>query len=220
MVIKSSNATPLHDGWDVFLSSKFPQLDDICKLLCCSHAMAKAVHRACAGRYEVGMQCVADPTGAEVWLAHHASLLKSLWMKFAGSADAEFCLAAQLAAASGEVSGPVTRSHAAATSAAAPRRLDAIAAAAGTYSAVGPLPLRELVLEGPCFTGSIPRALQSSPQLSVLDVEFAVDISARQLAIAAQAVATMKSLEEITIIQGERVMSVSEFSDGCQYTQQ
>jgi hypothetical protein len=54
----------------------------------------------------------------------------------------------------------------------------------------------------------------------VVNVKFAVDISARQLAIAAQAAATMKSLEEITIIQGERVMSVSEFSDGCQYTQQ
>jgi hypothetical protein len=125
-------------------------------------------------------------------------------VNLASSAGAESSTAAALAAASGDVSEAVARAQSAASTS-EQQQLTAVAAAAGTCSPVGPLLLllHELVLEGPCTTGSIPRALQSSPQLSVLEVNFAVGILAGQLATAAHAVATMETLEEVTLTQGE-----------------
>jgi hypothetical protein len=208
MAKDDSDLVPFYAVWDVVLSSGVLG-PAICKLLCCSNAMARLVHRTCFGRSQLCSSCPANVPWT--WLARHAPLLHSLKVTRSlqvASADAESTVAAALTAASCEVCGPITRGRAAAASS-KQQQSTAIAAAAGTYSPVGPLPLRILVLEGPFSSGSIVRAVQRSPQLSVLGVEFAVGIPARQLAIAARAVATMEALEEITIKQGEGVQLVT-----------
>lgn len=141
-----------------------------------------------------------------MWLARHATLLQSL--KIIGwevaNTGAQSTIAAALAAGSGKTSGPITRARAAAVSL-EQQQSNAIAAAAGSYSPVRPLPLRMLALGDPrgSSSGSILHALQGSPQLAVLQVEFAVGIPARQLTIAAHAVATWEALEDIVIKQGK-----------------
>jgi hypothetical protein len=146
-----------------------------------------------------------------MWLARHAPLLQSL--KITGwevaNTTAESAIAAALAAGSGKTSGPITRARAAAVSL-KQQQSNTIAAAAGTYSPVRPLPLRMLALGDPraSSSGSILHALHDSPQLAVLQVDFAVGIPARQLAIAARAVATWEALEDIVIKQGTGVQAV------------
>lgn len=198
-----SDQVPYYEVWDVVLSNGAVSLPSICKLLCCSHDMVSLVHKHCAGRFTLSYLGQVGVLGT--WLACHAILLRALKVQLEPATPyAESVIAAALAAASGAAPAHVVRSQSAAAAAAQePPWVSRIAAAAGKYSPVGPLPLRILELGGFCTTGSILRALQGSPQLSVLNVEFSVGIPERQLAIAARAVATLGALQEITITQGK-----------------
>jgi hypothetical protein len=161
-------AIPHEAAWRLLLGELWqpPEQQVVCRLLCCSRAMARLVHALCAGRLHVSMQPSERHSAPQrqtayreaycCWLAKHARLLAELrvqdvWGSQPLQDGLEQYVAAGLRAAAGVAVGGaaqrVTRAMTASQSAAT--RAAEAAAAAGPAAASAPqgLPLRSLVCD-------------------------------------------------------------------------
>lgn len=186
----------------------------LCRLLCCSSAMASLVHRTCSGRVHVAVKMLAIAPGREQWLgrwlAKHASLLHSLWLprRIQDLAPhCEECIAAGLSAAAGPSSlyrSRFTRSQASAAAAVACVTAASVDASLSSSPPAGVAPprqaflLQRLVCLQPS-SGPILCSLAGSTQLTRLEVILTVQAAAQPAC--QQALASLTGLRELKLSQ-------------------